>query len=611
MKVFIIGTICCLLFITFDGSLLASEVEAKRNLSFCKPLSPPFPFIKKRKMNTSKILSDDIIKISECIECIIQQILESRIIVPSDDIDITNVKISDLAAQLWGVELRQFDLVLSKLLYCVQGYALALENERIFVADFTKDVRCYEVTEWLSANKDLAFSEIGLTNDNFLRTLQKRYINTLFRLPKEFLKKLLQRNFTQNGCNQEAISIEIFFRKPDIWAPFIITKLCFAELEEDRDTIIHYIREYISYNCLSCEALKNIRDAFDDILSKQPDVLEKILRGLNMKIKWPHQNPKECLMSFLFFPIQYETYYEIPQGRHLKYALSISAVYSNLVAICEVSEMLACLQDSSEECLDSEREQQDDCSNVEKYFDKKTEELIQKYTKKVLMGDDPSYYFCGILCLAECETEMASVYFKKGYESYKSSERLKKAACYCLYRYLQNQKIDENNEELLENLRKLCPECAKMIEAGLSKNRNERITLYKEAGEGGVPIGYYFAGILCIEGNDEGRAYEYFTLAVQNHVMSAYDNLIQILLKKSKSRPNELQAYLNKAKEAYQAKGELGNSYAFSQLGNLILNEGLHSEANKFFERARQESNSEKEIGKLKYFLSQPCDSNK
>ena len=150
-----------------------------------------------------------------------------------------------------------------------------------------------------------------------------------------------------------------------------------------------------------------------------------------------------------------------------------------------------------------------------------------------------------------------------------------------------------------------------MIEAGLSKNRNERITLYKEAGEGGVPIGYYFAGILCIEGNDEGRAYEYFTLAVQNHVMSAYDNLIQILLKKSKSRPNELQAYLNKAKEAYQAKGELGNSYAFSQLGNLILNEGLHSEANKFFERARQESNSEKEIGKLKYFLSQPCDSNK
>ena len=576
-----------LLFMSQGASLFASETVAiakkssvseklqKRLLNksiLGYDIQPLFPALKKRKTET-----EDVVEIA--------RYFVHHIKTGIPELDFGPFMVADTTK-------------INDLLYCAQGYALAIENQELFSSKFSNilsysiPVVVHEASQ-LESKPFISEESIPSGSCKNYSDTQKNHFNIILQL--QGMGLLRRKSYLKNkeGFPTDAKLMKQFFRKPIWWANYMVRRLWYQDSEEARKDVIQYIREYLSYNCLPREDIIQIHDVFRKFLTEQKDLSEETMKEwlscLDMPVKWPDQTYFQALMGYLFFPIPYETYYEYPSARHLKYLLAISASYDNLLAIREVADVLKIYDESYHSHSDDES-MQEELEQVQKYFGEKIMARIHKYTHELSSEENLPVFYCGRLCLADGMVRMAKKYFKKGYELGNEKNG------YCAYQYaqtldvqsLEDSSVEKEKQVVLKNLLSMNPGLAKMMHASIEADRRKRISLYEKAGELGIPKGYKIAGLLC--GNTEKeRAYSNFALAAQHHMLSAYDKIARMLLEEAGlyESNNEKKPYREKAKEAYRFKGESGKSSGYLKLGRLYLDEQKSEEAGRYFKKAR------------------------
>ena len=548
-------------------------------------VQPFFTVLKKRKAGTPNQNIQDVVKI-------IQYLVAKELQHP-----VQERHIAKFIGQSPGKKGCVVDATkLNKLLYLIQGYALAIEGKSFFSAKFVAGKagpRISEVSQWLEIHKKNSTSVLNDDGDS-LSTAQKNHIDAVHRLPGEFLQKMFDDLGEKTTVLVEE-SMKKIFLDPALWSEYIVARLCTAVISEDRNNIITYIREYLSYCCFTGDAITSIHTIFEKRLSiLSEERLEKWLSDFERNVTWPEQNYFEGLMGFLFFPIQYGTKHGIDFGEQFEYSMAIAASYNSLLAIQIMADSFAdykqfnftedfLLEDGFEdESFDYEAFDggMDDYypTNVEKYIrnGSKKIEWIRSYTEKLSNKENLPYYYCGLLCKKDIEAIEPSEYYKKGYEISKSGRGTKKFP-FSLYEYLRDPDGKLNKEEKkegMEELKKVDRGLAMMLEAKDCSSDQQYILLFEEAGNLGVPQGYNCAARLCERCGDEVRAYKNYARAVQHHIRSAYDDMAELLIRASKrSEKPAKKIYREKAKELYYLAGKLGSVHSYLEYKKLLFEE--------------------------------------
>lgn len=360
------------------------------------------------------------------------------------------------------------------------------------------------------------------------------------------------------------------FRKLTIWLPFVVQRLISSRSHEDLEDIIRYMRNYISYTCLSSEQL----DLIVNSLMQQKNEIEDSLKkwASASLVTWPQQTSFQALIGHLFFPVQYDICFENTSQLNLReplqHMLARSANFGNLLALYYLADVLALYS-----FYGYGSKQRVDRLNCLKASDK--ERILHL---KIAQATLPPLYG-GILLLELGHVLDANTLFQIGATRNHAE---------CIYSLAMSIKIPRGRADLAEKRTKVISQLMAIQEGlghyaqALSQEAIEdRINENIKAGALGVAGGFHAAAVICEKRKMMNRAKELYTLSARNHLLSDYEKVAMFAMQEGN---------IEQMKEALLEWGKAGDSIGYVKLGEYILtaspNNSSFEEAMTYFKNA-------------------------
>lgn len=472
-------------------------------------------------------------------------------------------------------------LRLETFLYCAQGYYLSFYDKPLFQEELVQSIyspivlevyghfkECHEINDETMAAFSAQSRKVDLS-DQEMQILDGVF-HLVFSAPLAdlFEKNELGKVPLKRQAEKEQVlpkqRLKKEFRELNIWLPFVVQLLIRSRSHEDIEDLICYMRNYISYTCLSNEQL----DLIVTLLMQHKNEIEDSLRkwASASLVTWPQQTTFQAFMGHLFFPIQYDILYEntsqLKLREPLQYMLARSAYFGNLLALYYLADVLAVYSSYG-----YGSKQPGDTLNCLKVSDK---ERILDLKKADQQATLPPLYG-GILLLELGHVLDAEALFQLGANRNHPE---------CMYRLAMSIKIPQGRVDLAERRSKVINQLMGIQEGlghyaqALSQRAMEdRINENIKAGELGVTGGFHAAAVICEKRNMMSRAKELYTLSARNHLLSDYEKVAML----AKQEGN-----IEQMKEALLEWGQAGDSTGYVNLGEYILT----TPPNKSFEEA-------------------------
>ncbi len=465
---------------------------------------------------------------------------------------------------------------LQKLLYYVQGYALAIYGKTLFAQQMVRhnhgalEWDVFQLFKGQSFIPDDQVAALGYDASQYNHAF-KAHVGSVFEMKKmcETWKLVEQHHqeapylMAQQGQVINADSLRAFFSDPKQVLKYCVGRLITAADSSEIAELIRYMREYISYGQFDKKQLLEI----ERYLLRSKDQLERVYTRYEASatIAWRGQTPLQTLLGHFFFPVQCEygaepiALLQIREPMQLRIALSAS--HGHILAQSYCVEILSLYDANPPPFIEA----------VVRYFGETAASTHQLCLENPSEGSMP-FYLCGLYCMSRNKLSGALAHFKKGFEM---------GDPWCRYRYILMMRNVEKKREAMARQPNIQERKAlaleELLQARVLGDVSLRTAHYVKAGTQGMAEGYHSAAILARAQGDAVTARNYFLLAARNHLLSDFEEEASVLIS---------QNCIDKAKVVYETMAKAGDEAGLMRLAALYKRNECIDEANKFYEKA-------------------------